>query len=53
MVDYSNVSILVVLDHWFGLARREQEKLVGSQVSILVVLDHWFGQFVREPQSAN
>ena len=36
------VSILVVLDHWFGpnAVRRIRSP---SDVSILVVLDHWFG----------
>ena len=36
------VSILVVLDHWFGLAENYHIDL-DDDVSILVVLDHWFG----------
>ena len=39
---YCPVSILVVLDHWFGLERGCRLDL-KSLVSILVVLDHWFG----------
>ena len=36
------VSILVVLDHWFGLLAYRLSRGHVS-VSILVVLDHWFG----------
>jgi len=40
------VSILVVLDHWFGRKTKNTLKLV-ARVSILVVLDHWFGPKVN------
>ena len=39
------VSILVVLDHWFGLFNRAFTRR-DRHVSILVVLDHWFGPVV-------
>ena len=38
------VSILVVLDHWFGLSEPQAGLRQAVVVSILVVLDHWFGQ---------
>ena len=43
----AKVSILVVLDHWFGQDGKGQFQ-VGTRVSILVVLDHWFGHSHRD-----
>ena len=39
----TNVSILVVLDDWFGQPIRDQ-LMREARVSILVVLDDWFGR---------
>ena len=43
------VSILVVLDHWFGRSCFGLWARRHSEVSILVVLDHWFGRRPIEP----
>ncbi len=42
-----NVSILVVLDDWFGHATPFDSLQNAVLVSILVVLDDWFGQLRR------
>ena len=41
----SAVSILVVLDHWFGHGDGISFLDNSYWVSILVVLDHWFGRW--------
>ncbi len=43
----SLVSILVVLDDWFGLPSVPRT-ILARQVSILVVLDDWFGLAVEK-----
>ncbi len=42
------VSILVVLDDWFGLSPAPLHWVVIVPVSILVVLDDWFGPSTRD-----
>ena len=42
MVAEKHVSILVVLDDWFG-PRDAARAAAAAEVSILVVLDDWFG----------
>ncbi len=42
-----DVSILVVLDDWFGLPSVPRT-ILARQVSILVVLDDWFGLAVEK-----
>ena len=43
------VSILVVLDDWFGLEPCSTRRKPSDWVSILVVLDDWFGQLLPTP----
>ncbi len=42
-IGFHAVSILVVLDDWFGVDAFGWHRESGTEVSILVVLDDWFG----------